>query len=74
MKPTIIRAAKIDEDYKNSVVTVSINEGIAKISRTDSAKVSGYFRWDTKRFGDDYLASDVEILDVGTTNKRPVLI
>lgn len=58
------------EDYKNSVVTVSINEGIAKISRTDSAKVSGYFRWDTKRFGDDYLASDVEILDVGTTNKN----
>ena len=31
-----------------------------------------YFRWDTKRFGDDYLASDVEILDVGTTNKNGV--
>ncbi len=57
-------------DYKNSVVLVSINDGIAKVSRVSgSASIGGYFRWDTKKLGSDYLSDDVEILDVGTTDK-----
>ncbi len=59
-------------DYRNSVVTVSFNEGTASVRRAEKpGGVGGIFRYDGSRatFGGDKVSSDIKILDVGTTDK-----
>lgn len=58
------------EDMKNSVVTVTITDGIATVTRANSAKASGSFNWSSQKLGGEKLASDLEILDVGTTDSN----
>ena len=58
------------EDMKNSAVTVTITDGIATVTRANSAKPNGSFNWSSQKFGGEELASDLEMLDVGTTDSN----
>ena len=63
-----------DKDYKsyiNSVVKVSFTDSIARVTPANSVKpgLSGKFEWNNKRLGSAYLAYDLKILDVATTDK-----
>lgn len=55
--------------YLNQVVKVSFKDGSAALSSPSSSvnpKMSGTFSWDTKKLGSYTIASNVEILDIGT--------
>ena len=58
------------ENCKNSVVRISINDGIAKVTALSRATLSGSFSWDSKRLGSEQLADNISILDIGTTDKN----
>lgn len=58
------------ENFKNAVVRVSINDGIAKVSTINRASLSGSFSWESKRLGSEQLADNISILDIGTTDKN----
>ncbi len=60
-------------DYKNSVVTVTLSEGKASVRRAEnSGGVGGIFRYSDSKIslGGTKVASDVKILDVGTTDRN----
>lgn len=61
-----------DRDYSemvNSVVKLSFSDGYARISRVNkSSGISGTVNWDSKKIGSTKLSSQVQILDVGTTD------
>ena len=55
--------------YKNKVVQVTIQSGNAKLSVLDTtgkSKVGGTFQWENRKLGSYTVASDVQILDIGT--------
>lgn len=55
--------------YKNKVVQVTIQSGNAKLSALDTtgkSKVGGTFQWENRKLGSYTVASDVQILDIGT--------
>lgn len=55
--------------YKNKVVQVTIQSGNAKLSVLDTtgkSKVGGTFHWENRKLGSYTVASDVQILDIGT--------
>ena len=57
-------------DYVNSVVSVSIDSGEAKVSRVSKAPgAGGVFRYERMTLGSNKVASDAKILDVGTTDR-----
>lgn len=56
--------------FKNSVVRVSIEDGYASVSRVRSDSISGTFDYDERTLGNNRLASDIKILDTGTTNSN----
>ena len=56
--------------FKNSVVRVSIENGYASVSRVRSDSISGTFDYDERTLGNNRLASDIKILDNGTTNSN----
>lgn len=62
-----------DKDYselKNSIVEISFHNGNARLSHVNtSANVSGTFNWSSKKIGSSAIASNVDILDIGTTDK-----
>jgi len=62
-----------DKDYdelKNSIVKVSFTNGNANASAVKAqTKYSGTFNWNSKKLGSFKVASDVDILDVISTNK-----
>jgi len=60
-----------NKDYKNSknsVVSVTLDDGIATIStKVPDFNISGEFDWNSKKLGSNTLANDVKILEVSTT-------
>ncbi len=57
--------------YLNQVVKVSFKDGNAVLSSASSSinrKLSGTFSWETKTLGSYTVASNAEILDIGTTD------
>lgn len=56
------------DNFLNSVVSVTINDGTARVSRINSGGASGIFNWTSKRLGSDELSDDIEILDIGNTD------
>ena len=59
-----------DKNYstvKNSVVSVKLEDGVAKASKmSQNHGVYGKFQWDKKKLGKSELADDVKILEVST--------
>ena len=62
-----------DKDYtemKNSIVEIAFSGGNARLSRANSSSdLSGTFNWNTKKLGSASVASNIDILDIGTTDK-----
>lgn len=57
-------------EYKNAVVNITFKDGNARLSLVNStSSISGTFNWSSKKVGTTAIASDIEILDVGTTDK-----
>ncbi len=58
--------------YINQVVKVSFKDGNAVLTSATSAinsKMSGTFSWETRKLGSYTVASNAEILDIGTTDQ-----
>lgn len=58
------------DSYKNTVVKVSLNNGIAKITTMNHPNLSGSFSWSSKRLGSEELDDNINMLDIGTTDKN----
>lgn len=61
-----------DRDYtesKNSVVEVFFSDGYARVKTLDKAGISGTFDWENKKLGSNKISPNIEILDIGTTDK-----
>ncbi len=60
--------AKDYSSFQNKVVTVTVKDGSAQLSLAPSGnkKLSGTFSWETRKLGSYTIASDAEILDIGT--------
>ena len=55
---------------KNSIVEITFSGGNARLSRVNgSSDLSGTFNWNTKKLGSTSLASNLDILDIGATDK-----
>ena len=55
---------------KNSIVEIAFSGGNARLSRANSSSdLSGTFNWNTKKLGSASVASNIDILDIGTTDK-----
>ncbi len=60
-----------DKDYSerlNSIVEVSFANGDARLGSVNKVSVGGTFDWNSKRLGTDKVSSNINIIDVGTTD------
>lgn len=64
--------ASLDEydDYINSVVKVTIENGKAVVTAQKGANVSGYVDWENRIIGNSRISSDIKILDVRTLDEN----
>ncbi len=58
-------------NLKNSVVSVSFDEGYAKLNRvSNKIDFSGYFNYEEKMFNNKLISSDIKILDIYSTSSN----
>ena len=58
-------------NLKNSVVSVSFDEGYAKLNRVSNKfDFSGYFNYEEKMFNNKLISSDIKILDIYSTSSN----